>query len=62
MKFYIGSGMKNAGQVQYYAEILKQNGWQQTYDWTIYVDEDVSAKDLCGYAEAERQGIADSMW
>ena len=37
MKFYIGSGMKNAGQVQYYAEILKQNGWQQTYDWTIYV-------------------------
>ena len=23
-------------------------------------DEDVSAKDLCGYAEAERQGIADS--
>ena len=41
MKFYIGSGMKNAGQVQYYAEILKQNGWQQTYDRTIYVDEDV---------------------
>ena len=46
MKFYIGSGMKNAGLVQYYAGILKQNGWQKTYDWTVHINEEVSAKDI----------------
>lgn len=60
MKFYIGSGLKNSRLVQYYAGILKQNGWQQTYDWTVHVGEDVSVKDIRGYAEAEKQGIADS--
>lgn len=60
MKFYIGSGMKNSRLVQYYAGILKQNGWQQTYDWTVHVDEDVSVKDIREYAEAEKQGIAES--
>ena len=60
MKFYIGSGMKNSRLVQYYAGILKKNGWQQTYDWTVHVNADVSARDICGYAEAEKQGIADS--
>ena len=60
MKFYIGSGMKNSRLVQYYAGILKKNGWQQTYDWTVHVNQEVSARDICGYAEAEKQGIADS--
>ena len=57
MKFYIGSGMKNSRLVQYYAGILKKNGWQQTYDWTVHVNQEVSARDICGYAEAEKQGI-----
>ena len=60
MKFYIGSGMKNSRLVQYYAGILKKNGWQQMYDWTVHVNQEVSARDICGYAEAEKQGIADS--
>ena len=52
--------MKNSRLVQYYAGILKKNGWQQTYDWTVHVNQEVSARDICGYAEAEKQGIADS--
>lgn len=47
MKFYIGSGMKNSRLVQYYAGILKKNGWQQMYDWTVHVNQQVSARDIC---------------
>lgn len=60
MKFYIGSGMKNCELVNYYAKILKDNGWEQTYDWVKNVSDDVSLEDMIKYATLESQGIVDS--
>ena len=60
MKFYIGSGMKNCELVNYYAKILKDNGWEQTYDWVKNVSDDVSLEDMIKYATLESQGIDDS--
>ena len=60
MKFYIGSGMRNCKLVNYYAKILKENGWEQTYDWVKNVSNDVSLEDMIKYATLESKGIADS--
>lgn len=60
MKFYIGSGMKNCELVNYYANLLKENGWQQTYDWVKNVSDDISREDMIKYASLESQGIVDS--
>ena len=60
MKFYIGSGMKNCELVNYYAKILKENGWEQTYDWVKNVSDDISREDMIKYASLESQGIVDS--
>lgn len=57
MKFYIGSGMKNCELVNYYSKILKENGWEQTYDWVKEIREDVSIDDMIEYAKLESQGI-----
>ncbi len=46
MKFYVGSGMKNCELVNYYAKLLKENGWEQTYDWVKNVSDDVSINDM----------------
>lgn len=35
-KFYIASGLENAGQVRQVAETLKAAGWKHTYDWTVH--------------------------
>lgn len=60
MKFYIGSGMKNCELVNYYAKMLKENGWEQTYDWVKNVSDDASIEDMIEYAKLESKGIADS--
>lgn len=60
MKFYIGSGMKNCELINYYAKILKDNGWEQTYDWVKYMSDDVTLEDIIKYATLESQGIVDS--
>lgn len=60
MKFYIGSGMKNCELVAYYSKVLKENGWQQTYDWVKKVNDDVDIADMIEYAKLEKQGIVDS--
>mgnify|MGYP001623410181 FL=1 len=60
MKFYIGSGMKNCELVNYYAKILKSNGWEQTYDWVKNISDNVTLEDITGYAALESQGIVDS--
>lgn len=60
MKFYIGSGMKNCELVNYYANLLKENGWEQTYDWVKNVSDDISREDMIKYASLESQGIVDS--
>jgi nucleoside 2-deoxyribosyltransferase len=60
MKFYVGSGMKNCELVNYYAKLLKENGWEQTYDWVKNVSDDISKDDMIKYASLESQGIVDS--
>lgn len=60
MKFYVGSGMKNCELVNYYAKILKENGWSQTYNWVENVNADVSIEDMTEYAKLESKGIVDS--
>lgn len=60
MKFYVGSGMKNSELVNYYAKILKDNGWEQTYNWVENINSDVSIKEMTKYAKLESQGVADS--
>ncbi len=60
MKFYVGSGMKNCELVNYYAKLLKENGWEQTYDWVKNVSDDISRDDMIKYASLESQGIVDS--
>lgn len=60
MKFYVGSGMKNCELVNYYAKLLKESGWEQTYDWVKNVSDDVSKDDMIKYASLESQGIVDA--
>lgn len=60
MNFYVGSGMKNCELVNYYAKVLKENGWNQTYNWVENVNDDVSIKDMIEYAKLESKGIVDS--
>lgn len=60
MKFYVGSGMKNCELVNYYAKMLKENGWNQTYNWVENVNADVSIEDMTEYAKLESKGIVDS--
>lgn len=60
VKFYIGSGMKNCELVNYYAKILKENGWNQTYNWVEKINSDVSIEDMTEYAKSESLGIVNS--
>ena len=60
MKFYVGSGMKNCKLVNCYAKLLKENGWEQTYDWVKNVSDDITRDDMIRYASLESQGIIDS--
>ncbi len=60
MKFYVGAGMKNCELVDYYSKILKENGWEQTYDWVKNVSDVISVKDMKEYAQLESKGIVES--
>lgn len=60
MKFYVGSGMKNCELVNYYANLLKENGWEQTHDWVKNVSDDISKDDMIKYASLESQGVVDA--
>lgn len=60
MKFYIGSGMKNCELVSKYANRLKEERWEQTYDWVKHVNGDVTREEMTEYATLEKQGIVDS--
>lgn len=60
MKFYIGSGFKNCALVSYYAKALEENGWEHTYNWTKYINDDVTVDDLIEYAGLEQKGINDA--
>lgn len=60
MNFYIGLGLKNAELVNYYANILKEKGWNQTYNWVEKISGDTSIEDMIEYAKLESQGIVSS--
>ena len=60
VKFYVASGMKNMKLVDYYAKVLKENGWEQTHDWVANVSDDVSIEDITEYAKLEQQGVANA--
>ena len=36
MKFYIASKLENYEQVKSLASLLKLDGWEHTYDWTVH--------------------------
>ena len=36
MNFYIGSKLENHEQVENLAKLLKNFGWEHTYDWTVH--------------------------
>lgn len=60
MKFYIASGIRNCGLVNFYARALEANGWQNTYDWTKQINGDKTVEELAEYAQLEQKAIADS--
>lgn len=60
MKFYVASGMKNCELVNYYSKVLKEKGWEQTYNWVENVNDDVAIDEMIEYAKLETQGIIES--
>ena len=36
MKFYIASRLENHEKVKRLASLLRQAGWEHTYDWTVH--------------------------
>lgn len=63
VKFYIGSKMKNCNLVDYYANKLKEKGFEQTYNWVNAINTINNAKfkdNLIKVAKLEQQGIIDA--
>ena len=60
MKFYIGSGLQNAPQVRQLAQLLKDAGWEHTYDWTASLHTPLSLDTLRALGEREIQGVKDA--
>lgn len=60
MKFYVGSGMKNAKLVEYYQEKLKEAGWEQTYNWVKNINNDIDIEEIREYAKLEQEGVINS--
>ena len=60
MKFYIGSGLQNAPQVRQLAQLLKDAGWEHTYDWTASLHTPLSLDTLRALGEREFQGVKDA--
>ena len=60
MKFYIGSGLKNAKVVNEFSEKLKAHGWEHTYKWTENNLENESIEELIEYAALEQKAIEES--
>lgn len=58
MKFYIASSLKNYGQVRELSCILKNAGWEHTYDWTLNCPvKKTDAVTLKSIGEKEYEGI-----
>ena len=57
MKFYIGSGFKNAELVNEFSKKIQSHGWEHTFNWTKYISEYETIEDLIKYSELEQKGI-----
>lgn len=61
MKFYIASKLENAEKVKRLANVLKANGWEQTYDWTkhgsVQKEGEQRLREVAGY---EINGVRDA--
>lgn len=55
-KYYIASGLENAGNVRVLKKVLDQAGWEHTYDWTVHGAVDVDR--LPEVAKDEEEGVA----
>lgn len=60
MNFYVGSGKNNCKLVDYYAKVLKENGWTQTYNWVENINDDLYIEKIVEYARLEKKAIFDS--
>lgn len=59
MKFYIGSSLQNREAVSWYAQRLKEHGWEHAYDWTK-LEPAAAPERLAEIAQRERQGVRDA--
>lgn len=58
MKFYIASSLKNDEQVRGLSRLLKDAGWEHTFDWTRYCPvKETSLELLKSIGEQEFEGI-----
>ena len=58
MKFYIASKLENYAQVRTLAELLKKDGWIQTYDWTTNaLTKEVTTETLRQIGQKEYNGV-----
>ena len=61
MKFYIASSLANYEQVRELSRLLKEAGWELTYDWTTHCQaEETDAETLRSIGERECEGIKQS--
>jgi nucleoside 2-deoxyribosyltransferase len=58
MKFYIASKLENYQQVKNLAVLLKNFGWEHTYDWTAHDSiKETDAETLKSVGEKEAKGV-----
>lgn len=60
MKFYIGSGLKNAKVVNEFSKRLQNHGWKHTYNWAENIKGNETIEDLIKYATLEQKAIEES--
>lgn len=61
MKFYIASSLKNYKQVHDLSRLLKNAGWEHTYDWTLFCPaKETDLETLKYIGEREYEGIKQS--
>ena len=61
MKFYVSSSLKNYEQVRGLSRLLKNAGWEQTYDWTLHCPvKETDLETLKSIGEKEYEGIRQS--
>lgn len=61
MKFYVSSSLKNYEQARGLSRLLKNAGWEQTYDWTLHCPvKETDIETLKSIGEKEYEGIRQS--